>query len=360
MRHRSLFVIGVGVFLLLGAGRAGVAAVPPAEQILRRALAAGATQTYSGTMVLFTWATGAGDATVVRVRHRAPGQSRLEYLSAEHEPYLVTVDDGVHHWHYHPEDRVAVVERSTALAAEAVPQSLALLRRNYTLRTGGRGTIAGRTTEIVELVPRGCAHPVQRLWVDERTGVILRTEQYRLDGSLAALTVFTAFEPAADLPEGLFQLALPKGVRVTTRLDSAAPLKTLSEESGFAVRLPAGLPPGFVFAGAAVGRPEPEKETVVHLRFTDGLTVISLFEQAARPFTRYRLEGAKAVALKSGRGWLREECGGYVLNWTDGGINFTLVGEVPAEVLVRLANSFPDDESPLDYVRSTLARLFGR
>ncbi|HHW13960.1 MAG TPA: hypothetical protein GXX28_03380 [Firmicutes bacterium] len=358
MRHRSLFVIGVGVFFLLGAGRAGLAAASPAEQILRKALAAGASQTYTGTMVLFTWTTGSGDATVVRVRHRAPGQSRLEYLAANHEPYLVTVDDGIHHWHYHPADAVAVLEPSTALAAGGVQQSLTLLQHNYTLRTGGRGSIAGRSTEIVELVPRGCSRPVQRLWVDQQTGVILRTEQYRFDGSLAALTVFTAFEPVASLPEDLFHLALPKGVRVTRRLDSAAPLKALTEESGFPVRLPSELPPGFVFAGAAVGR--PEKENVVHLRFTDGLTVISLFEQAARPFTRYRLEGAKAVALKSGRGWLREECGGYVLNWTDGGINFTLVGEVPAAVLLRLANSFPAEASPLDYVRSTLARLFGR
>ncbi|MDI6869756.1 MAG: sigma-E factor regulatory protein RseB domain-containing protein [Bacillota bacterium] len=351
-----------GWLLLFGVagwtGNAGAAIPAPlAEQVLRKALAADGTQTYVGTMVLFTWAVGNGDATVIKVRHRAPGQSRLEYLSSRNEPYLVTVDDGRHRWHYHPGERAASVGPSPDFKAN-LEQSLGLLRHNYHLQYGGTGEVTGRITDIVELVPRGCRQPAQRLWVDRETGVILRTEQYRFDGSLAALTLFTAFEPAESLPPELFRLNLPKEVRVTTGFDAAARLEDLAEASGIAVRMPTELPPGFVFDGASVNR--TDKENIVHLRFTDGLSVISLFEQPAQPFTRYRLKGAKAVALKSGRGWLHEECGGYVLNWTSGGINFTLVGEVAAEVLIRLADSIPPGPGPLAYVRSAFVRLFSR
>jgi negative regulator of sigma E activity len=196
--------------------------------------------------------------------------------------------------------------------------------------------------------------------VDRETGVILRTEQYRLDGSLAALTVFTGFESQSSLPSELFRLKVPQGVRLTNELSPSAPAKDLAAACGFAVRLPDFLPPGFIYDGAAVSR--PDKQTVVHLRFTDGLGVISLFEQEARPFTRYRLAGGKTVALKHGRGSLHDECGGHVLNWTAGGVNFTLVGEVPAAALVQMANSVPPGPrpSPLGYVRSAFEWLFKR
>lgn len=355
---RRLFaVLMLNLLLVSGAVWAtGVRAGSPAvEQALERALAADATQTYRGTMLLFTWATGTGEATVVTVNHRAPGQSRLEYLNPRREPYLVVVDDGVHHWEYHPGGRTASVEASPEIP-EVGSGSLDLLRHNYNLQDGGQGDLAGRATDIVELVARGCRLPNQRLWIDRQTGVVLRTEQYRADGSLSSLSVFTSFEPVKSLPDDLFRLRVPEGVRVRSDFGPAAPLRDLSATSGIAVRLPAGLPTGFVYAGATIS--QEDEGRIVHLRFTDGLGVISLFEREARPFARYRLSGSKPVELKAGRGWLSEECGSYVLNWTSGGINFTLIGELPAETLTRLANSVPPGPS-LNLV-AYLRMLFSR
>jgi sigma-E factor negative regulatory protein RseB len=362
MRGRGRFRLALGLLvgtLLAVPGLAAAdAPTPLAEQVLRRALAADDRQSYTGTMVLYTWATGRGDATVVRVRHRAPGQSRLEYLGAGQEPYLIIVDDGTHRWHYHPEDGTAFVGASQGRFSDAPDQSLSLLRHNYHLQPNGTGEIAGRLVDVVELVPRGCGRPAQRFWVDRETGVILRTEQYRLDGSLAALTVFTAFTPARSLPDETFRLRLAKEVRVTAGEAVGTPLQSLRERSGVALRLPAELPPGYVFDSASLSQTGREKG--VHLRFTDGLGVISLFQQTAEPLARYRLEGAQAVALRSGRGWLREQCGGYVLNWTADGVNFTLVGEVPASVLVRIADSIPPGPGALAQVRQVFLRLLGR
>lgn len=359
MRRLGWLTSGVVCFMLLALAGLPAAAAPVAEQVLRKALAADSSQTYTGTMVIFTWAAGAGEATAVRVRHQAPGKSRLEYLSARQEPYLVTVDDGIHHWQYRPQERAATLEPSRVQFAGGVEEQLILLKHNYSLQYGGTGEVTGRAADIVELVPRGCGYPAQRLWVDRATGVVLRTEQYQRDGSLVALTVFTAFEPGVRLAAEHFRLKLPKEVRVTTEFGAAVPFAELSAASDLPVRMPDELPEGYVFQGASVSR--LEQETVVHLRFTDGLGVISLFQQKARPFTRYRLEGGREVALKNGRAWLHQECGGYVLNWTSGGVNFTLVGEVPPETLLAMASSIPPPPSPgpLGQVRSALVWLFG-
>lgn len=345
----------LALLLVLGSTVA-VMAAPSAGQVLRRALLADNAQTYKGTMVIFSWVAGTGEATVARV-YQAPGKSRLEYLTSGNDPYLITLDDGNHRWQYRPQEKTAVIEFSQGFAQD-VEEQLALLGHNYNLQYGGSGEVSGRPTEILELVARGCGHPSQRLWVDRQTGVVLRTEQYRGDGSLGALTVFTAFEPVESLPETLFRLKLPRGVRVTKEL-GAIPLSDLGEVAGLPVRLPARLPAGYVLEGAT-GR-QLGQEPVAHLRFTDGLGVISLFEQEARPFTRYRLAGAREVALKHGRGWLSEECGGYVLNWTSGGLNFTLIGEVPPETLKAIADSIPPGPSPgpLGYLRSMAGWLFG-
>ncbi|MGE5554126.1 MAG: sigma-E factor regulatory protein RseB domain-containing protein [Betaproteobacteria bacterium] len=362
MRGAVRLIVGLGLLLGMVGWSSGKTAaatpVSPAEEILRRALAADASQTYTGTMVLFTWGAGSGDATMVKVFHRAPGRSRLEYLGSRQEPYLVIVDDGRHRWHYRPHERVVAAGPSQANGGADPEQGLALLSRNYRFQYGGTGEITGRLTDIVELVPRGCPHPAQRFWVDRGTGVILRTEQYRVDGSLASLTLFTAFEPGKNVPAEHFRLEVPKEVRVIAGFAQGLSLEDLSAEIGVTVRMPAALPPGFVFDGASLS--ESGQGKVAHLRFTDGLGVISLFEQPARRFARYRLKGAEAVPLKSGQGWLRAECGGYVLNWTSDGINFTLVGEVPAEVLIRLADSIPPQPGTLANVRNVFLRLFSR
>lgn len=357
--RRRLALLTLALVLISGALGAvsARAAEPGVEQVLQRALAADATQTYRGTMLLFTWATGAGEATVVTVSHRAPGQSRLEYLNSRREPFLVVVDDGVHHWEFYPGGRKATVEASAGEPGFGNGQSLDLLRHNYNLQDGGRGELAGRAVNIVELVARGCRLPSQRLWIDQKTGVVLRTEQYRSDGSLVSLSVYTSFEPVKSLPDELFRIKVPEGVRVATDFEPSAPLKDLSAASGIAIRLPAELPSGFVYAGATIA--EEKDGRIAHLRFTDGLGVISLFEREAQPLTRYRLAGSRPVELKAGRGWLSEECGSYVLNWTSGGVNFTLIGELPIEALVRVANSLPPGPSvgPVAYIRMLFSRF---
>lgn len=358
-RRLAPFVLII-VGCLMALGSAALAATSPGDAALLRSLATAPRQTYAGTMVLFSWTTGSGDATVTTVHHRGSGQSRLEYLGAEREPYLVVIDDGDHRLQYRPGERVASLAASATTTPPAPTKSLELLHKNYGVRYGGEGTVAGRRADIVELIPRQCAHLSQRLWIDRQTGVVLRTEKYRLDGTLASLSVYTEFEVVEDLPVRLFSLKLPANVRLISEDDLAR--QRTETDSEHLVRLPSALPPGYVYLGVQIIRPDDEDEDVVHLRFTDGLGVISLFERPARPFTRYVVKGARQVNLKHGPGWLVQECAGYVLNWTAGDTNFTLIGEVPAETLIAIANSVPPGEpvGTIAVIRSAVIRLFGR
>ncbi|MGE5508765.1 MAG: sigma-E factor regulatory protein RseB domain-containing protein [Chitinophagales bacterium] len=360
MIRRLAIRMHLAILMLLVLGGAALAAQSPADAALLRSLSVAPHQTYAGTMVLFTWSSGSGDATATTVHHRGSGESRLEYLGAHRIPYLVVIDDGEHRLQYRPEERIASLEDSAAATPPAPAKSLELLHKNYGVVYGGTGTVAGRAADIVELVPRQCAHLSQRLWIDRQTGVVLRTEKYRLDGSLSSLSVYTDFDVVDDLPDRLFSLRLPEGVRLVSESDFVE--QPAPPGDGQVVRLPAALPPGYVYLGAQVVRPDGEDDDVVHLRFTDGLGVISLFERPARPFTRYVVKGAKQISLKHGPGWLVQECAGYVLNWTAGDTNFTLVGEVPAETLIGIANSVPPGAPAGTFaiIRSAVIRLFSR
>src|SRR5205823_2561510 len=114
----------------------------------------------------------------------------------------------------------------------------------------------------------------------------------------AALSRFTRFEPQKALSRDLFQLTSDSGPNVDIHgLDpDFLSMEQLDHAMGKRSDFPAELMGGFVFESADFF--DVGKEVVRHVRYTDGLTVVSLF-QTDRPV---RLNGTGA-AEPSLSGW---------------------------------------------------------
>ncbi|MGE5576939.1 MAG: sigma-E factor regulatory protein RseB domain-containing protein [Syntrophothermus sp.] len=341
---KRAFVSGIGILAAL------LALSPPVAgysedflvQLLEKANNSPALVDYIGNQVVVDGTGGDEHTTVVKIFHRRPGLTRYEYQESADRAGWVVIDDGADIWQFEPRGRLVISFRSISGARlrQQQAEELELLRRNYRFRHGGIGKVADREAHIVEITPKHPGSPSQRLWIDRENSLTLKTEKFRANGSLEYLSYFVDIDMAASPDEELFQVKIPPGVDVVRHpgVNIFEPVPVLRAKTGVNIRLPNRLPPGFVFAGASMAALAQFKGGV-YLKFTDGLNVISLFETVAPRGRVYVVDNARRVSIGGIVGYLMENCDVQLLNWTANGTNYTLIGEVPPEVLLQMAES---------------------
>ena len=208
----------------------------------------------------------------------------------------------------------------------------------YRLRMEGVGRVAGRNARQMSVKPMDSDRYGYALWLDETTGLLLKSEM--LDQAGAPLEVFqfgqlrigpallaSDFVPAAHARQVVINNA-------PTR-EKAARLPH-SEGNGAAARTAwtaDWLPAGFTMASSDVRRSPRRADTINTMMYSDGLAVLSVFVEAlpkgtrSSAETRAMREGATIamsldVADKSGKPYL-----------------VTVVGEIPDGTAARVLHS---------------------
>jgi outer membrane lipoprotein carrier protein len=135
------------------------------------------------------------------------------------------VGDGTSLWVYLPSSAPGQVLKlpanaDGAIVADLLGQLLETPKRAFTISGGETGSIDGRNTRRVQLVPRTPDQvPFQRatLWLDEQEGRPLRVQVIDGQGVDRTITLVT-WRPDATLPADAFRFTVPKGAKVSTRL----------------------------------------------------------------------------------------------------------------------------------------------
>ncbi len=280
-------------------------------------------------------------AQEVLVRYKAPGAWRQEILSPTGEVEQVIFQRDNQEWIYDPREKT-VVYRSTSvlrggdLDAKAL---LDLLYENYTLKDRGREEVLNSyVSRVVELAPRHSGGVRRILWVDPRTGIVLKTKQLTMRGSLVSETHFMELTPDAHLPEELF---LPP---------DASSADVMAEVSRESLRGPAELevegfhdlpwlnrlPHGFVMDHVTLI--PLDGDNALHFRYVDGLSTLSFFV-SPRPVK----DDANSVPL-AGVGhddptFSFSSPVGNILKWEQSGFYCLLVGDLEPENLQAIRNT---------------------
>ncbi|WP_396223546.1 outer membrane lipoprotein carrier protein LolA [Gemmatimonas sp.] len=135
------------------------------------------------------------------------------------------VGDGKTLWVYLPSSAPGQVlklpgDADGAIVADLLGQLLETPKRAFIISGGDAVTIDGRATRRVQLLPRSPdAVPFQKatLWLDEQNPRPVRVQV--IDGQGVDRTItLTSWTPGATLPRDAFRFAVPKGVKVTTKL----------------------------------------------------------------------------------------------------------------------------------------------
>lgn len=198
---------------------------------------------------------------------------------------------------------------------------------SYSLSFFGTDRMAGRSAIRLAVKPKDAHRFGYRLWLDEATALLLRSELIDADSKRLEIFQFTnitvgeqvqaqALEPQTDATGMVSHLTL-----ASNRPVSATPPE---------VRWHAGwLPPGFVMAAAEERRKNSNLTPVSTLVYSDGVAAFSVFVESMPS------EGAAAMVSRKG-GTVAVT---HLLESSSAKHLVTVVGELPTPTAQRIARS---------------------
>ncbi len=318
-----------------------VVTVPTAEALFVKVLRADDLYAYKGRQVTTYWRTGRSIETLVF--HHPPDGRRIYYINPEAEHGRLLASDGRIQWEYDPR-RKELRERSLSPGALENDDLLSytLLRANYLLDVQPKPRIWADRKVYLVTIKRPQGHTLaRRFWVDAGSGLILKREIYREDGRLVVTEAFSDITFHPKLPPEIFSLAnLAKtpGVHTLpapTSAETPLRLNSLTAQLAGKAYAPANLA-GYRLVGASAtvvgGKP------LLHLRYSDGLNLVSLFEQK-RTQARHPtvVKGMHPTQIGRVPGHISHRASLTTLNWDTSTLNVTLMGEMGLQTLRALA-----------------------
>jgi sigma-E factor negative regulatory protein RseB len=296
-----------------------------AVRLLNQAAQAAILTSYQGEEVATRWSDGNGSILVSDVWHVSGGQTVTQTLAAgtsfSSQPYLSSDTDG-----QAPEGVLGV---TVALVQ--------LLQEHYVMVYAGTGSADSRTAQVVEAW-RDDGSLAARFWLDDATRLPLERVVFDSAARVISQDVFLNVRFARP-----GQAAMPSAPQVSPSGPWADPLSQAQllalPTSGWLV--PAELPGGLsLFSGAQT---TTSAGTVLDLGYSDGLSVVSVFEQ----------RGDLAARLA---GWQKAKVDGHViyvaepdqrsLTWSGHGMVYTVMADAPAQTVDAVVGALPHDAPP--------------
>ena len=312
-------------------GRAALSSRRPeavrAVRLLSQAAQATIVTSYQGKEVVTRWSEGGGSVLVSSIWHVSGGQTVTQTLDAgaslSSQPYLSSDTDS-----QSPEGVLGVTA-----------PLLQLLESHYVVAYAGTGSADNRTAQVVEAW-RGDGSIAARFWLDDATKLPLEREVFDTAAHVISQDVFIDVSFAE--PGGIASAGRPRqrpGLgRSAGTLDRASSRHQLLALRARGWLVPSELPDGLaLFTGA---KTEAGTGNVLDLGYSDGLSVVSVFEQ----------HGNLPATLP---GWRKTKVNGHVvfvaepdqrsLTWAGRGTVYTVMADAPAPTVDAVVGALPHD-----------------
>jgi outer membrane lipoprotein-sorting protein len=325
--------------------------IPTAADVYNRSLVADTLYSYRGHQVTTYWRTGR--AIRVLIKHMAPNWRRIDFLAPDRLRGDILVSNGSKELRY---DASTKTLHSHVVAANKpsdsdVPVKYEQLRANYILSFLPRPQIySDRKCFVLSITRKNNRTLARRLWIDAATGLVLKREGYSETGKLNVSVAYTDINFHPKLTKADFTLPAGKSTANAVAKTAAVHEADQSEKPVSVANAPKMLD-GKAFAprgvdefrltsAAAVMR--AGKNPVLHLRYSDGLMLVSVFEQQRTHTNRPTRvpPSMKTVMIGKTAGHMARHASLVTLNWDTPTLNMTMIGEISAARMLDLAEDF--------------------
>lgn len=277
---------------------------------------------YSG---VFVYQSG-GHVEMSRITHVSDQNGEHERLEGIGGGKRELIRDNDQVWLYSDGHKLRVEKRQIKRAFPALlPEHLSILKENYSVSQAEEDEVAGYHAHAVVFLPRDNLRYARKMWAHDDTGLLLKAvvmddrgyiiEQY----SFMQLMIGSNIDRKWIVPEN----SAATGVAQELRAVPLPKVELLEEPSGWQID---AVPPGFKKI-LEMRRPfRSNKEPVIQMVFSDGLSSISVFFEKV-------MEESYIHSGLSGQG------AAHVYNRLVGQYLVTVVGEVPPRTVIQIGDS---------------------
>lgn len=301
--RRAMLVVVLGV--------AGLAHAADPQQLLTRMQKAAGDLNYDG---IFVYQHGDQLETLRIIHKKVNGVMRERLVSLNGAPReILRTGDEVRC--YLPDENAVMIEHRRADSRNfpaLLPDSLAVLKKNYRIQSGGRGRVAGRTALAAQIKPRDAYRYGYVLWADKSTGLLLKASLIDESGNVIEQYMFTQISIDRPIPDSdLAPQHSARNVVARRAGDEQPPVSTRRWEA-------AKLPPGYTLSAHMQRKLPARRQPVEHLVYSDGLAVVSVFVEPVGDATQGALSGLTHMGAVHAYGKVED------------GHQITVLGETPA------------------------------
>lgn len=290
---------------------AGLAQAADPQSLLTRMQKAAGSLNYDG---IFVYQHGEQLETLRIIHKMTDGVMRERLVSLNGAPREI-LRTGNEVRCYLPDENAVMIEHRRADSRNfpaLLPDSLAVLKKNYRIHTGGSGRVAGRAALAAQIKPRDAYRYGYVLWADKSTGLLLKASLIDEDGNVIEQYMFTQISIDRPIPDSDLAPQHPAKGTISHRADDEQP--PVSTRNWQALKLPAGYT-----LSAHMRRKLPaRRQPVEHLVYSDGLAVVSVFIEPVDDATQGALSGLTHMGAVHAYGKVVD------------GHQITVLGETPA------------------------------
>ena len=217
-------------------------------------------------------------AETMKVVHRFDGEKITERYYALNGPRREIIRENDTVKCILPDKQSVLVERlagQTALQAR-LPAYTTQLEDAYQFKLQRRtGSVAGRTTRIIQIRPRDRYRYGYRLWLDEETAMLLKSQLLSDDDEIIEQLMFASINIQQSIPDS--ELEPVTDHEGYTWYRQEATTRAREKDNTAPLWRAARLPNGFVLTESRTRMMAGSDEPVEHLVYSDGLATVSVF-----------------------------------------------------------------------------------
>jgi outer membrane lipoprotein-sorting protein len=385
--QKSLLIL---IFLLLVCLPSQLnAVVPKAQSLLQNMLTASKSLDYEGRLTLMAQDQTRNMVFELIVTRKAPDKRRVEIISPSEmagSGFIINGNDfsplfppnrEPNNNNRGPRDRGMFMPLfQPEQMDEGQGYNIQQLLKNYKVRVLEGGFVAGRNTYLLEIDPRNSDRASRKIWVDKEKSIPLKTEQYNIQKVLQKLIAFSKISFGMDISDDVFRIQRklfdfgkqrkpPEHEELWNQSQGGLDLDKIKEKAKFDATIPNILPGGLMLQ--SINMIKFDKNQNIHLRYTDGITFISIFQS---PFDEARRERERHEGPPQGGGpqgnppgppreppkiekmkILNIECdvmqmgSNFIFRWYKGGVYFTLIGDYKKIEMIKMVGSIIKKEA---------------
>lgn len=337
MHSSGRIVLSLALALSVFSGASAATQSP--RDLLRAAMQAPSKISYVGEVQILRFGTQKSEASIFRIEHRAPTRTRRWYIAPQDLYGDSIISHGEATYSIDVKRNRIVVTQDDAIDDQvAEDDNFGLLSANYKVDEGPRETLVGRAVRTLQLTNRYTGLTTMRVHIDAQTSLVLEKEQYAPNGALVSQMRFENLRYTNDIPTAIFEVPTSMSrVDGPRRGMPSYDLQRLIKTAGFDAKGPKYLPEGFLpIAGNVV---DMKGVRSLHLMYSDGIRTMSLFQNAKNSDVDMSGFKAQTTTFQGHDGRYVEDGPTTLLAWSQGGLRFTLVGELSRNELEKIAAS---------------------